>query len=383
MIPRSRSKKTTIAQGMVYTTSGGYQVLGYGSVDFEEGWNEDYWQKECREDKTLPPSPCVISTHHRDPLLMHRNTGTFRYDAFPVNEQGTASQAGLNNVRPIKGSDARLAENNTLALQLLASTNPFRSEYSVPVALKELVDVSTMFKLAASSFASYVGGSYLNYKFGWTSFVRDVKTLHSITKTLESRIREFQSLNKHGGVRRSVKLGWKRVTYSDLNRLINSTYGTTVRADVSGYWQCQIHGTVRWRLKPGFDVALDKLQAFNLAVTQVFDLGELDSQTMWNLVPFSWLVDYFVDVNSYFAAHLGDGVIEHYDLCIVRESQSEFQFKVVSKPSSVTITGSSKHGRLEYDRDVVSSLSFPVMPDLLLSRGQWAVIIALIAAFKR
>lgn len=383
MIPRSRATNRTVTQGYVYTTSGGYQVLGTGYVIFEERWCEDYWKKQVREDKTLPPSPCTISFHHREPLLMQRDTGTFRYNAFPVNEQGTASQGGLNNVRPVKGSDARLAENAALTLQLLAATNPFRSEFSIPVALKELVDVSTMFKLAASSFASYVGASYLNYKFGWTSFVRDVQTLHAITKTIESRIKEYKSLNEHGGVRRKIKLGRKRVNYSESNRLINSTYSTTVRADVTGYWQCQVSGTVRWRWKPGFDVALDKLEAFNLAVAKVFDLGELDSQTMWNLIPFSWLVDYFVDVNSYFASHLGDGIIEPYDICIVRESLSEFQFKVVSKPSSVTILGPGTHGRKEYDRDVVNSVPFPVMPTFLLSRDQWTVIVALIAAFKR
>lgn len=314
---------------------------------------------------------------------MNRSTLTFRFDNHAVSDQGTASQAGLDNVRPSKASLARVNENLVLTQELLAATNPFRSEYSVPVSIKELVEVGAMFKIAAKGFAQYVGSSYLNYKFGWTQFVRDVRTLHGITTVIERRIKELQSLSKHGGTRRKVNLRTKAVYYSEDNRVVNSTWGTTVRAHVRGYWQCTTHGTVRWRVKPGLDLQLDKLQAFNLAVKKVFDLEAPDSQTLWELVPWSWLFDYFVNLSNYFGAHLGEDIIEPYDICIVRRSKSRFQFKPSSWPSSVTLTGTGRCGRNEYDRDVTTRGSFPAVRSELLSRNQLLVIAALIASFKR
>lgn len=382
--PRSRTKKTTELMGVVYTMSRGfYEVLGTSYSDIEEHWSDDYWHKRARLDGSLPATDCVISRHFRDPLRMTRSNLTFRFDKHAVSDQGTATQGGLDSVRPPRGSAARSSENAVLTQELLAATNPFRSEYSVPVALKELVDVSSMFKIACKGFASFVGSSYLNYKFGWTQFYRDVLTLHKITTALERRIKELQSLSKHGGTRRKVHLRSKSQKGFVANHLVNSTWGTTVRVDSNGYWLCSTHGTVRWRFKPGLDVQLDKLEAFNLAVRKVFDLEAPDSQTLWELVPWSWLFDYFVNLSDFYGANLGEDVIEPYDICIVRRSKSRFQFKTVSKPSSVTITGSGRFGRDEYDRQVVSKGSFPAVSIGLLSRSQLLIIASLIASFKR
>lgn len=381
---RTRSKQNEVYLGEVYTTSHGYhETLGVGTSVLENGDAEDYWHKKAREDSSLPPSPCWITSHFREPLCMNRNTLTFRFTNHPVSDQGTASVNDLDYVRHPRSSPARFAENDALTQVLLERTNPFRPEFSIPVALKELVDVGTLFKIAAKSFSSFVGGTYLNYKFGWVQFVRDLKTLHGITEALESRIKEFKSLSMQGGVRRKVQLGYKEVPYFLAAKTIQSSWGVTIKADVSGDRNCRIHGTVRWRFKPGVDIKLDRLQQFNAAVSKVFDLGQLDSQTVWNLIPFSWLVDYFIGLDTYFGANLGEGVIEPYDICIVRTAESKFTQKVVLKPSTITLTGSGHYGRKEYSRDVWTKGSYPIVAVWPLSTGQMATIAALAASFKR
>jgi hypothetical protein len=381
---RHRELHQVEQMGVVYTMSNGfYEVLGVRNVNIHDAWSDDYWRKVRREDKTLPPSPCNMFRRFTDPLRMNRDTTTFRFDAMAVTNVGDIPQSDLNSVRPPKDSAARLTENDLLVQELLSRTNPFRYEYSVPVSLKELVDISTLFKIGAKSFASFVGSNYLNYKFGWVQFVRDVRTLHGITKTLESRIREFLSLTKKGGIRRKVNLSNKVFSYTESNRLVQSAWGTTIRANVAGRHQCSTHGTVRWRVRPGLELQLDRLSAFNAAVNAVFDLGVLDSQTVWNLVPFSWLVDYFVNLSDYFGGYLGEDVIEPYDICIVRNSSSRFSYKPSVVPSSVTITGSGRFGADEYDRDVCSRGSFPAVRADFLSRNQLLVIAALFASFKR
>lgn len=381
MDQRVRSKVTHVYFGYVYLDTG--EVMGHKYVDILELDSLDFWHKKVRKDGSLPPSDCEITEHFRDPLCMNRNTTTFRFVNHPVSNVGSTSVAGFNSVRPARGSSARISENRELALELLAATNPLRSEFSVPVAIKELVDIGTLFKIAASSFAAMVGGSYLNYKFGWEQFLRDLKTLSNITVAIERRIKEFDSLSKHGGLRRKMNLRSKSSDYLNPSSTLQSAWGVSITAKVVGKYNCQTYGTVRWRIREGYDKNLFKLQSFNKAVSLVFDLGQLDSQTVWNLVPFSWLVDYFVDMNTYFGAHETKGILEPYDICIVRKSKSRFSQKVLTKPSSITLSGSGRYGRNLMERDVVtvSSLSLPSIG--LLSSNQMLILAALIASFKR
>jgi hypothetical protein len=389
---RVRERQIIGPAGTVFTVSGGVEtVQSTKSPTLEEWYCEDYIHKVPRLHSSggviyasKPPSPCVISKHHRAPYALSReSSGTFRFRNYPVDNQGTTGISGFDSVRPALGSTSRINENNNLALSVLAETNPFRPEYSVPISIKELIDLGTLFKISTSSFASYAGSAYLTYKFGWQQFVNDIKTLHGITSTLEKRIREFNSLTKKGGIRRSVYLKTVRSNYLNASSTIHSTWGVNVDAKVTGKYTCKTHGTVRWTIREGYDTSLTKLQAFNTAVTAVFDLGIPDKQTVWGLIPFSWLVDYFIDVDAWYTASINTKFIEFYDLCIVRHCESSFKQQVISKPASITITGDGVYGRSHIERDVVTSVAFPTSSIQFLNKNQMLTVAALLANFKR
>ncbi len=386
MDQRVRSLTTHYLSGEVYTAPGGVkESLGFNYIDSPVLDCTDFWHKIAREDGSLPPSDCQITMHFRDPLRMNRVSppATFGFVDYSVSNQGTTSVAGFDSVRPALGTPQRVAENSELALELLAASNPLRAEFSIPVAIKELTDLSSLFKISCQSFAGFIGSNYLSYKFGWVQFLNDLKTLHKITVAIERRIKEFDSLNRKGGLRRKIQLRSKTASYLNPSSVIQSSWGVNITAKVVGRYQCQTHGTVRWRYKDEIFQSLHKLTGFNQAVAQVFDLGQLDSQTAWNLIPFSWLVDYFVDLNTYLGAGLGSGIIEPYDICIVRKSESRFSQQVLSKPSTISLTGMGKYGRNLYERDVVGIASLTLPNVGLFTWDHTFIIAALIASFKR
>jgi hypothetical protein len=271
-----------------------------------------------------------------------------------------------------------------LALLLLERTNPFRAELSVPVFIKELVEIGGMFRLVARTFAGFAGGAYLNYKFGWQTFVEDLRTLNSITKALESRVKEINSLKKHGGLRRSVFLDARSGNYQDLNRAINSTWGWICKADVSGSAHVKVHGTIRWVPTRDFSKDLEKLNVVNLAFRKLFDLEKIDAQTVWEMIPFSWLADYFIDIGGYLAANNGGAVIAPYDICIVRIYESITTGTAVNPvDNGVYNSGTTKGTYRIYKRDVIGSPpSFPTIRRGLLSWSQWKIVLALFAKFR-
>lgn len=383
MEERYRERSTSAISGKIYERSnpGGSVAIGTYSPFSET--TRDFWKKEVRKDSSLPPSDFRNYEWSRSPIEFTFAGGIIRATQYPVDGKTGDSVVGFNSLRPDFGTPARQAQNNSLALELLTRTNPFREEYSVPVAIKELLDVASLFKLSAGSFAGFLGGSYLNYKFGWVQFVNDIKTLHSITTVIERRIKEFDSLTKKGGLRRCASLPGSLASsaYSPA-QTVHSTWGFTVQANVTTQRSCKIHGTVRWRVKDGYLKSFEKLNAFNLAVSKVFDLGQLDSQTMWNLVPFSWLVDYFYDLNSYFGAQVGAGIVEPYDICIIRTLSSRIRHEPIPR-SGYVHSGIGQFSLDGVERDVVPVGSITLPSISLLNRNQILTLVALIAAFKR
>lgn len=372
-LSRTRTKTKYIPGGVVTDRYG--NVLGTFTVLEEWQETKDWYMKKRREDGSLPPSDFDSDLRVVVPHRLSKNSGTFRFISL-----ATAEGSYLPGVTPplsVRGTSSRLSENAYYTQTLLAMTNPLRSDFSVPVFIKELVELPTLFKIAFNSLTEAVGSSYLAYRFGWTQFASDVRVLHKITKAIERRIREFDSLKKKGGLRRKVgldSLGWSDSTP---NVTIHSTYGEVVKATRTTQRSLKVWGSVRWRASPEFVAEIDKLSAFNLAVQQVFDLEAIDAETAWGLVPWSWLVDYFTNISDFLIANAGRGKVEPYDICIMRDIVCVDRYQVTSVTGGVTVSGSGKHVRRVRARDVTVPGDFPAGPIDLLSEGQWKIVLAL------
>jgi hypothetical protein len=258
--------------------------------------------------------------------------------------------------------------------------------------IKELAEVVTLFQIRAKTLAALPGSLYLNYKFGWEQFYRDLFQLAKISKEVERRILEFNSLVQQGGLRRKVKLG----TFRKDHWLDSGAIGTDYYVGIYGTWQThhtsKVWGSVRWRpkdSKPGSNpISPDPIIRANQALLAVLDQGSIDPHTVWNLVPFSWLVDYFTSVSDAMLAVQDSEKVEPYDICIMRHRTSHKNIRAYQyNPGphdnfNVGNGGCSKITKLRTVRN-----SAPEYEDLLrfgwFTPNQAATILALLTSLRR
>jgi len=87
---------------------------------------------------------------------------------------------------------------------------------------------------------------------------------------------------------------------------------------VSSVYHSKVWGTVRWVPNRTSPIDLDKLASFNEALQIVLDLRRPDASTIWESIPFSWLVDYFLNVGDVLAAVEDTDKVLPSEVCIMR-----------------------------------------------------------------
>lgn len=374
MEPRRR-EHNTLQSGGVYITNG--VVTGHETFYVKENGIDDYWKKKRRKKPwpPLPPSDVDIYRTFRNPPTYFSSDSYFELRGVRPCKDNYPDLSGY----PWRGSGQRATENDYYVEQLLASTHPFRYEYSVPVSLVEALDLADLFKQTAQTFAGLLGNSYLQYRFGFAQFYQDIQTLAGITKAIESRVKEFDSLSKFGGLSRNVKL-FQHKWEDENDQVIWSTYGHFIQAHWHNQRDYTIRGSVRWRWKDGVTISLTKLEAFNEAVKAVFDLGPIDASTIWNAIPWTWLFDYFYDVSSWLQANENANWVEPYDICIMRRFRSRDEWTKLNcsdgegLPGYISWRVNSRDANLQPGR-------LPAARYELLTQKQYLTILALIGKF--
>lgn len=380
MPQRVRSRSRTVTAGSTWNTSDPAGTLSHGSYTPDEEFITDSIGKLKRADGSISPSELEKIDYLRQPFFLDKTSGnSWRFQGRLCYEDYLP---GTEGYLP-RTNSTRLAQNTQYAAQLIAATHPFRSEFSVPIAIKEMVDLSTLFKISTESFAQYVGSSYLAYRFGWTSFVRDVKTLHGITTALERRIRELNSLSKKGGLRRRVELDKWTQRGETHDVVIHSAYSTIIRATRRYHRSIRTWGSIRWKFHDHVVIPTSDLEKFNLATKAIFDLGELDGPTAWGIIPWSWLIDYFVNLGDVLQSNYMMAFLEPYDLCIMRDYRHRTWHSITSIPSSTRASGYGFYERRIRCRDLpLIPIGWEAFKFELITESQTKVLLALLLSLS-
>lgn len=201
-----------------------------------------------------------------------------------------------------------LPSNGTLAAQTLARTNPSRPKVDLPVFAGELLDFPELFKIAGWSIFKRMKGRKppsvpeaaaslnLNYQFGWGPLADDLKKLLDFTDHVNKRADVIRRLRTKG-LSRKVDLFSGATTTND-TFTAQSGWGT-VSATRAKSTTLRVWGHVKW--SPTIDTPSTEKAIIQKAREAALGLT-FDPVTAWELIPFSWLADWCVNIGDFLMA---------------------------------------------------------------------------------
>jgi len=382
---RVRSRTKSVVDGTVtYPGPAGPIVGGPGSTVILSEVCNDFWKKKRRrydpQGQGFPCSNLNLDRIERQWAPLHGG-GINSWNFHRVCPNGVRG-----NVAAHISLGPRDQGNSYYVTKLLAETNPFRPYYSAPVAFKELLDVTTLFKLAAGTIYQFVGSTYLNYRFGWKAFLEDIKTLSKVVEAVNSRVKEINSLQQLGGLRRSVRLDNFGSKGSGTST-IQSTFGTFLYCRYTKSTKKEVWGSVRWypRFLNAKPLPTTRADIWLTAVKQVFDIEDIDAYTAYQMIPWSWLLDYFVDIGTWLGSKEGRAYVEPKDICIMRRTTTiDRGVRAYQGNSSDSVSGGDytiKHETLDRVGPLTPSGN-PLHFTNLLTDGEIKILLALFLRFK-
>lgn len=169
------------------------------------------------------------------------------------------------------------------------------------VAIAELREAPQLLYRAGRSMLRNGANYFLNYQFGWSPLVNDALDCLDVADSYSRRLNELQSLHRKGGLRRRIDLRTQIAQSTQTNVAFESEQGNLILGTIKNTSVRRNWGVARWRptvnglpADPGDMQRLMRRTLYGLHV---------DASTTWNLVPWSWLIDWFGTFGDYLAAN--------------------------------------------------------------------------------
>jgi hypothetical protein len=181
-----------------------------------------------------------------------------------------------------------------------ARTNPSRPYIDLPVEIAQIHEIPDILRRAGDSVLSRVGQSNLALQFGIQPVAEDLANLLNVQQVTAHRAEQLVRARQKGGMKRTIVVD--AGSAEELRNTFLHTDGLFIRENVNWWTGETVKVHARWTPDEDFSHLTQNDEMYRLARRAVTG-GIIDYSTIWELVPWSWLVDYFGNVGETFAAN--------------------------------------------------------------------------------
>jgi len=241
----------------------------------------------------------------------------------------------------------------------------------IPKGLKELGEILSRKIKPTSAHDAYLASTY-----GWEPLYSDLKSLLNIGKSINDRVKYLTAIENGAHIRRNLgggdvphTLAVGAGTYGDDFR------GTLITADITTSETMKAWVTARVRLlnplPPPSEVPAEALKLLlNLNVSKA---------TLWNAIPWSFVIDYFAGISDYLEASRGYVPFEVTQMCVMVKQEATSKLTNVVLYPGCSYTGGRKTTTAKWRRVYAMPLA-TVAADPFLTGRQITNLGALLTA---
>jgi hypothetical protein len=381
MVTRYRERSSEVINGI--RNIGGTVGRASGTCQVFKQTITDVTEKTVDKRGYLPVTPAAL----------FKRRVTFE----PVWYSGNPSAAGLRWAKALIPTVSQsfgskpavsLGSEGEAVTMLLARTNPLRQELDVPVILVELLTMTSLLSKLKGSIVNAGGDLFLRKEFEIDPFMADIKSLDKILELIESRLKEYISLFGKGGLHRRVKLGAmsdSNHTIDPLVTLHSSPSPISVKGVQTKRRKVKWYGSVRWFPNHGVVPEPDPISRVRKVLAQIIGANPRDQgfSQLWELIPFSFMMDYFINLNQILGSAMGRQYVTPRYISVSRVITDV----KICRPT--TYGAGSGGGYTKMVETTLERWTFPdgyvgdVVFNGLLSQSQLQNLTALIAAMQR
>lgn len=249
-------------------------------------------------------------------------------------------------------------EKSNHAWTILSKANPSAPDVSLPTVLAEMKDIPSLmqnwyklfvrrprdpitkqflfrgylpphWKLMLQRLPEIIASGHLTWRWAIAPFIRDIRAMCDFTFLMNKRLGELRKLKDGQTLRRRIPLG-KNYHYEELTNRIFHSEGILIKGTRRTAYTERLWGTVKYKIPSEhawFFKSDDDL--VNLAKRLTYGLTSYEAlATAWELMPWSWFVDWFLGVGDVINATNNTLGLVHSDCCLMRHSRSESAYDI-------------------------------------------------------
>lgn len=257
-----------------------------------------------------------------------------------------------------------------------ARTNPSRPSVDLPTELAQLHQLPDIIRQAGQNEFGRVGGANLGYQFGVRPIINDIVSLGNMQKQIADRADELSRAERQGGIKRTIIVD--AGSAQERRNTFLQTDGLFIRENVSWWTGETVKVHSRWTPDGSYSPLRQQDREYVLMrrALRAITGGTIDGATAWELMPWSWLVDYFGNVGEYFNATRNIVGLVLSDVAVMRHTVTRVEFGGLNGSD---FTFSAFSGRWETKTRKTSFVAPTLSSDNFLNSNQVGILASLAA----
>lgn len=276
-----------------------------------------------------------------------------------------------------------------LKAEVAAATNPSVPSVSVPTFVVELRDLPGMLTSIPQYFRQKglmrlgrnplleAANIHLSYTFGWRPLVRDLKRMLSCVDAIDQKLRYIQALSKGRRIRKRMRLPIQQAS-TDMGVKYTHTLGCSLAHRGTTCYIATDWVSTRWAPAYGAQVPKDVTSQRKLAERLVLGMTSYEAiASTWELLPWSWLVDWFSTTGDFIAACNNNLPLRLEGVCWMRTSFCKTTWAATQLPPvGVRLVGDYYQQAWKKERIPFQNLpTLPFVPSVpVLTDRQWSIL---------